>query len=147
MPFSLMPKDPAFFEMFRAHADNTHEAALRLHRMLADFTDIQQSAKEIQQIEHRGDELTHEIVRRVSMRFVTPLDREDILGLATRLDDVTDACLDVSEMVTLYGVRQIRPVAIQQAQVLVAATAELQLALAGLERMAVSSRTGSRSTR
>jgi predicted phosphate transport protein (TIGR00153 family) len=133
--FSLMPRDPAFFVLFRQHADNTQRAAVALEAMLADFTNIEEKARAIQEIEHRGDELTHEIISRVSRRFITPLDREDMLGLASRLDDVTDACLDASEMMILYKVGMIRPAALQQAQVLAAATEALAAALGGLEKL------------
>ena len=67
--------------------------------------------------------------------FVTPLDREDIVGLASRLDDVTDVCHDVSEMVVLYKITSIRPLANEQAKVLVAAARQLVEALKGLEKL------------
>lgn len=135
MRLSLIPKDRVFFTMFQQHADNTSTIALALADLLENFTNIEEKGRAIQVLEHQGDELTHEIMRRVSNRFVTPLDREDILALAARLDDIADACLDVSEMVVLYRVREIRPAARQQAQVLVAATGVLREALGHLEKL------------
>src|SRR5260221_3014578 len=67
--------------------------------------------------------------------FVTPLDREDIVGHRSKLDDVTDVCHAVAEMIVLYKVRSIRPLAIQQAKVLVAAAEHLVTALKDLEKL------------
>lgn len=135
MRLSLIPKDRVFFTMFQQHADNTSAIAVALADLLEHFTDIAKKGKAIQELEHHGDELTHEIIKRAGLRFVTPLDRDDILTLAARLDDIADACLDASEMLVLYRVREIRPAARQQADVLVAATAALRDALGHLERL------------
>jgi len=135
MRLSLMPKKSIFFTLFSQHAQNALEAAQALEQLLTDFTDVERKARDIHGIEHRGDKLTHQIMQELNGTFVTPLDREDIFGLASRLDDVTDVCHDVSEMVVLYKVSSIRPLAIQQARVLVAATAQLVEALKGLEKL------------
>ena len=135
MRLSLIPKDRVFFTLFQRHAENTHTIAIALADLLDTFTDVADKGRKIQDLEHQGDELTHEITRRAATQFVTPLDREDILALATRLDDVADACLDASEMLVLYRVSDIHPAARQQAQVLVAATAALRDALGHLERL------------
>ena len=135
MRLSLMPKRSIFFTLFSQHAQNALEAARALERLLTDFTDVESKARDIHAIEHYGDELTHQIMKELNGTFVTPLDREDIVGLASRLDDVTDVCHDVSEMVVLYKVTSIRPIAVQQAKVLVAATTQLVEALKGLEKL------------
>ena len=135
MRLTLMPKKSIFFTLFSQHAQNALEAAQALEQLLTDFTDVERKARDIHGIEHRGDKLTHQIMQELNGTFVTPLDREDIFGLASRLDDVTDVCHDVSEMVVLYKVSSIRPLAIQQARVLVAATAQLVEALKGLEKL------------
>ena len=64
---------------------------------------------------------------------MTPLDREDIVGLASKIDDVTDVCYDVSELVQLFKVRTIRPPAVRQAKVLVAAASEMLSMMKNLE--------------
>ena len=135
MRLTLMPKKSIFFTLFSQHAQNALEAAQALEQLLTDFTDVERKARDIHGIEHRGDKLTHQIMQELNGTFVTPLDREDIFGLASRLDDVTDVCHDVSEMVVLYKVSSIRPLAIQQARVLVAATVQLVEALKGLEKL------------
>src|SRR5207244_10843200 len=89
--------------------------------------------RDIHAIEHHGDKLNHEIVRHLNETFVTPLDREDIVGLASRIDDITDVCYDVSELVQLVKVTSSRPPAVRQVQVRVTAATEVLAMLKTLE--------------
>jgi predicted phosphate transport protein (TIGR00153 family) len=136
MRLSLMPRKSIFFTLFNQHAQNALEATQALERLLSDFSDVDNKARDIHAIEHYGDKLTHQIMQELNGTFVTPLDREDIVGLASRLDDITDVCHDVAEMVVLYKVGSIRPLAVQQAKVLVAAAEHLVTALKDLEKLA-----------
>src|SRR5512140_1760292 len=95
--FSLIPKKNIFFTQFSQHAQNSLEAAEALEHLLSDFTNVEVKVRDIHAIEHYGDKLTHEIMRELNETFVTPLDREDIAGLASKIDDVADVCHDVSE--------------------------------------------------
>ena len=72
-------------------------------------------------------------MRHLNETFVTPLDREDIVGLASKIDDVTDVCYDVSELVQLFKVKAIRPPAVRQAKVLIASATEMLAMLKNLE--------------
>lgn len=133
MRLSLMPRKSIFFTQFQKHAENTREAALALADLLEHFMDVERKVGNIQAIEHYGDNLTHEIVRELNGTFVTPLDREDILGLASRLDDVADLANDVAELILIYKIDRVRPAAVRQAKILVAATDELVLMMQRLE--------------
>ena len=82
-----------------------------------------------------GDKLTHQIIQELNGTFVTPLDREDIVGLASKLDDVTDVCYDVAEMISLYKVSAIRPAAVRQVQTLVQAAQEVVVVMRDLEKL------------
>ncbi|TMD53237.1 MAG: DUF47 domain-containing protein [Chloroflexi bacterium] len=130
---SLLPKKSEFFVLFEQHAQNAVEAAEALAKLLGDFTDVENKVRDIHAIEHHGDKLNHEIVRHLNETFVTPLDREDIVGLASRIDDITDVCYDVSELVQLFKVTSIRPPAVRQAKVLVTAATEVLAMLKNLE--------------
>ena len=92
MRLSLIPKKSEFFILLEKHAQNAVEAAEALERLFVDFTDLESKVRDIHAIEHYGDKLNHEIVRHLNETFVTPLDREDILGLGSRIDDMTDVC-------------------------------------------------------
>jgi uncharacterized protein len=132
---SLMPKKSEFFTLFEQHAQNAVEAAEALERLFGDFADVENKVRDIHAIEHYGDKLNHEIVRHLNETFVTPLDREDIVGLGSKLDDITDVCYDVSELVLLFKVKSIRPAAVRQSKVLVTAAREVHGMMRNLERL------------
>ena len=133
MRFSLLPQKSEFFVLFERHAENALEAAEALAKLFADFTNVESKVRDIHAIEHHGDKLNHEIVRHLNETFVTPLDREDIVGLGSKVDDITDVCYDVSELVQLMRVSRVRPDAIRQVDVLVAATREVGEMLRNLQ--------------
>ncbi len=133
MRLSLLPKKSFFFIQFDKHASNSLEAAIALERLLTDFTEVERKVRDIHAIEHYGDQLTHEIFKSLNETFVTPLDREDIIGLASKLDDVADVAYDVSELVLLYKVRSVRPQAIRQVKALVGAATEMVTMMKALE--------------
>jgi hypothetical protein len=130
-----MPKKSEFFTLFEQHAQNALEAAEALEKLFGDFVDVENKVRDIHAIEHHGDKLNHEIVRHLNETFVTPLDREDIVGLASKVDDVTDVCYDVSELVLLFKVKSIRPAAVRQSKVLVTAAREVHGMMRNLERL------------
>ncbi len=132
---SLIPKRNIFFTQFQQHAENALEAAQALEKLLSDFTDVEKKVRDIHAIEHYGDKLTHEIMRELNETFVTPLDREDIVGLASKIDDVTDVAYDVAELVSLYKVKKIRPGAVRQAKTLVSASGELVAMMKDLQTL------------
>jgi predicted phosphate transport protein (TIGR00153 family) len=131
--FSLMPKRGVFFTLFAQHAQNAVEAAEALEKLFADFGDVENKVRDIHAIEHYGDKLNHEIIKHLNETFVTPLDREDIVGLGSRIDDITDVCYDVAELVLLFKVTSIRPNALRQAKILVSASREVVAMLNKLE--------------
>ena len=132
---SLIPRKDIFFTQFSQHAQNALEAAQALDRLFTDFTDVEKKVRDIHAIEHYGDKLTHEIMRELNETFVTPLDREDIIGLASKIDDVTDVAYDVSELVLIYKLKAVRKGAARQTQALVSAAAEMVVMMSNLEKL------------
>ncbi|MDO8506434.1 MAG: DUF47 family protein [Candidatus Limnocylindria bacterium] len=132
---SLLPRKNVFFVQFNQHAQNALEAAQALERLFTDFTDVEVKVRDIHAIEHYGDKLTHEIMRGLNATFVTPLDREDIAGLASKIDDVVDVSHDVSELVLMYKIQRVRPGAIRQVKTLVAAAAEMVVMISNLQSL------------
>jgi len=135
MRLSLMPRKGTFFVLFIQHAENALEAAQALEKLVTDFTRLEDKVRDIHAIEHYGDKLTHQIIEELNATFVTPLDREDIVGLASKIDDVTDVCYDVAEMISLYKVAAIRPAAVRQVQTLVQAAQEVVVVMRDLEKL------------
>ena len=135
MPFQVIPKEHAFFELFQRAGANVARAAAELAHLTGDLSDAEAKAERIKGLEHEGDELTHQILALLNTTFVTPFDREDIYRLASTLDDILDAIEAVSDMLVLHRVDETLPELRQQATVLVRATEAMQLALARLRSL------------
>jgi uncharacterized protein len=135
MPFQVIPKEQAFFDLFQRAGANVAHAAADLADLTGDLSGAEAKAERIKGLEHEGDELTHQILALLNTTFVTPFDREDIYRLASTLDDILDAIEAVSDMLVLHGVDETLPELHQQATVLVRATEAMQLALAQLRSL------------
>ena len=115
----LIPREERFYDMFVEDAANVLAAARRLEEMLRSYDNIEQRAKELFAMEHHGDELSHNIGRRLNTTFVTPFDREDIVALISGLDDVLDLIEEVADTFILYQVEAPTPASLQQARIIV----------------------------
>jgi hypothetical protein len=129
MKLKISNRAGAFFEMFVESAENLRGAALELKDMVDDFQDVEMKARRLQEREHEGDQVTHEIIRRLNTSFITPMDREDIYLLATALDDVMDAIEAAGDLMVLHSIDAPLPQMRAQADVLVQATAQTEEAL------------------
>jgi predicted phosphate transport protein (TIGR00153 family) len=101
---SIVPRDSAFFELFVEAGQNTLAAARMLDQMMAAWPDDTGLGREILKAEQEGDRITHDIVRRLNSTFVTPIDREDIYDLATKMDDVVDYTEEAADLLALYKI-------------------------------------------
>lgn len=104
--FSLIPKEVRFFDQFEQQSANIRRAAGLLHELVDEFSDARAKAHAIKELEHEGDVITHEIVRRINTTFVTPIDREDIHALVSRLDDVVDFIEAAADRLVVYRIKE-----------------------------------------
>ncbi len=109
MKFHFFPRDQKFFELFRQDAANLKEGILALHDLVNNYEDVQKKYEHIKTIEHQGDIITHEIFTKLRETFITPLDREDIHGLASGLDDVLDCIEGVASRMNYFKVPKPTP--------------------------------------
>jgi predicted phosphate transport protein (TIGR00153 family) len=123
------PKDRVYFDLFDEAGQNILKAATLLDRMLADYPDEKHLAREILDLEHEGDRITHDIINRLNHTFVTPIDREDILALASSLDDIVDYIEEVADYLGLYKIEAPMDQAIRLAQVLREASEQIAEAI------------------
>lgn len=130
----LTPRDDRFYAMFENAAANVHDGAEALLNMLKDFTNVAQQAKAIKDIEHTGDEITHEIYEQLNRVFVTPLDREDIAAIASALDDVIDLIEASADDFIVYDIESVTEPAIELARIIVQTTLEVHKAVTLLRR-------------
>jgi len=118
VPLRFRPVDTTFYDLFSESANNLVSGAALLAQMLPKGSDRRELAGLMREAEHRADETTHAIVRRVNTTFVTPFDREDIYRLAAGLDDVMDFMEEAVDLVNLYEVTELPPECANQVQVL-----------------------------
>jgi uncharacterized protein len=105
--FDLIPKEEKFFDLFQEMARNIVSGASLLKEMLDKFEQPEQIQRRIKEVEHKGDNTTHDIIRKLDKSFITPFDREDIYALASALDDVLDL-IDVSaHHILMYNIEKI----------------------------------------
>lgn len=98
------PKDRVFFNLFEESASNVLRAAELLDEMLRSFPEQHGLARAILLCEQEGDRITYDIIQRLNSTFVTPIDREDILELASGLDDIVDLTEEVADYLGLYRI-------------------------------------------
>lgn len=125
----LMPNETDFFLSFQKQADNIVAGAAALTSMLEHYNDVAEQVRRIKAIEHAGDELTHQIFRKLNQTFVTPFDREDIHELCGTMDDILDLIDAAASRFDLYCITQVRAGTVDLSKVLTLATMELSAAI------------------
>jgi len=131
----LLPRETSFFDFFERHAALTVEGAKEFMSLASTGANIAAKAKRIKEIEHETDVITHHCVEALHKTFITPIERDDIHRLITRMDDIMDYVEAASERIALYEIRTMTPETKALAEVLVRATEEVERALRGLRDM------------
>jgi hypothetical protein len=111
MRLSLIPRSGRFYELFNQSTRNLVVASEALADLLEHFENVDTKTAHLKDLEHAGDDITHEIYLQVHKTFVTPFDREDIAALAQRMDDVMDFIEGASTAIRIYGITQPTPAA------------------------------------
>jgi len=131
----LLPRDEKFFDLFSAVAAVTVESATLLQELLrADTPRRTAIVDQIKRLEHQADQVTHEVVTRLDRVFITPLDREDIHLLASRLDDVIDLIDGTARRLQMFRAGKAPEGAVLIADVIGRAVVQLQVAVRSLEK-------------
>src|SRR5215218_9597760 len=125
----FVPNDREFFDLFEEAAQNILRGADLLDQMLGGWPEKSNLARELLIAEQDGDRITHDIVQRLNQTFVTPIDREDILELASALDDVVDFTEEVADYLGLYKIEAPMVQAQDLARVLHAAARQIAEAM------------------
>ena len=121
MSFRLIPTDLKFYELFAAQAAVAAEGARVLEAELRDFADPTAASDRLRDLEHRGDDINHEVLSHLESTFVVPFERQDIHALTSVLDDIIDLAEKVGDLLVLYHVPAPPPGAVDQASILVRA--------------------------
>ena len=118
MPLRFRPVDVTFYDLFTRLANQLVGGSALLAEMLSTTSDRRGIMERMREEEHRADEATHDIIKRVNSTFVTPFDREDIYALASNLDDVMDYMEEAVDLILLYEIGELPAELSEQAEVL-----------------------------
>jgi uncharacterized protein len=130
MKFSLVPQERRFYDLFAKQGALVHETLVELSKSLLEG---RSRHPRLRDLEHEADDVAHDMYRLVNKTFVTPIEREDILALASALDDIVDLAEEVSDKIDLYHVKEISEAARNMGENLAKAGAVLARALEDLE--------------
>ena len=103
----LMPREGRFFEFFSEHADQLVLGAEQLKALMHAVGELPERKRNIEKIEHRADKITQQTMQLLHQTFITPIDRDEIHQLITRMDDILDLMEDVSQCMFLYDIKSI----------------------------------------
>lgn len=135
----FLPKEVNFFALFNAHAQQTSQGADALMSLMQTLNDSPDAAAEhataVDVIEERADKITHEVIGLLHSTFITPLDRDEIHQLISRLDDVLDTIQDAAQTVSMYDIRQATPEMLSLTVLIQDAVAHLVKAVTLLDNM------------
>jgi predicted phosphate transport protein (TIGR00153 family) len=123
------PSDREFFDLFEEAGSNSVRAADLLDQLLRNWPDDRNLGREILICEQEGDRITHDLIRKLNNTFVTPIDREDILVLASALDDIVDFTEEAADYLSLYKIEAPMEQAQRQSHVLLQCTRQIAEAI------------------
>jgi predicted phosphate transport protein (TIGR00153 family) len=128
-------REKQFFELFNAHAEQVVLAARELNSFMTSGEDFERRAYEIESIEKRGDHLARATMDLLHRSFITPLDREDIHRLISRLDDILDLIEETAQSICVYHIAAITPECLRLSEICVACAEKVQQAVGMLSNM------------
>jgi uncharacterized protein Yka (UPF0111/DUF47 family) len=130
----LIPRDEAFFDMFAQLAQRLTDAARLLHQLFSEPERLDEHVASIKRLEHEADNLTHEIILRIDRSFVTPIDREDIHLLASKLDTTIDLIDGTARRAQMFHILDTREPARRMTDVLIRAGDAIQIAVRSIKK-------------
>ena len=107
----LMPKEGRFFDYFIEHAEQLVQGAQELKALMGNVGELLVRKRNIETIEHKADKITQQTMQLLHQTFITPLDRDEIHQLITRMDDILDLMADVPQCMFLYHLNAVPPAA------------------------------------
>jgi len=128
----LIPQDKVFFDLFEQQAATVKEAAYLLVDLTENFSNVKEKRHAIELLEHKGDQITHDIYQQLNRTFITPLDPEEISRLASTLDEVLDYIDGSAEKMFYYGMGNTDSHMIELAKLIYMSAVEIEGAVKGI---------------
>ena len=130
----LIPRDEEFFKMFGSLASLLTQSARMLQELFGDPTHVNDKVAAIKKIEHEADQLTHDVIDRLDRTFVTPIDREDIHLLASRLDNVIDQIDGAARRFQMFRIAVRREPAVELCAILIRMGEAIEAAVTNVKK-------------
>jgi len=128
----VVPQDRIFFDLFDKLAETVTQAADLLVTLVENYTDVKTQCHRMKQLEHAGDEITHEIYEQLNRTFITPLEPEEISRLASALDDILDYIDGTAQQMYGYGITETDAAMKELARLIQVSTVEIEAAVKGI---------------
>jgi len=128
----FVPKDHSFFPLFESDAHNLVKATILLKELMSSTSSVEEYERiyrEIQDVEHIGDDITNKTYEQLNKSFITPFDREDIHELTAHIDDVVDSINGISRRICLYKPKKLIPVYTEMADLIYDGALEIEKAI------------------
>jgi len=133
--FDFLKQDGGdFFQWLEDACGNTLQASIVLKELCDNFEAPQEAVARLHDLEHKGDDIGHDIYNKLNNTFVTPMDREDIISLYSSIDDMTDLVHSAADMMVVYKVESILPTAKDLANCIVGCAEEVVKAVPHLRK-------------
>ena len=129
LSLSFLPRENRFFFLLHQSALNIQQVARRFHDLFENFENVPEKVREIKELEEFGDQIIHDLTHSLHWTFVTPIDREDIMALAGRLDDVIDAIDEAAQYTLEYKIEKPTAHARRLSAILVDCASQLEKAV------------------
>ena len=131
----LIPREKKFFDLLVVEADAVLKGAETLHELIENYTDLEAKKNKITEIEHQADDVVHLIFEKLNETFITPIDREDISGLASALDNILDHIHGAVRRLFLYKIASPDETMARFTDTLLKACTEVNLSVKDMEKM------------
>lgn len=132
MNFTFLPAEVKFYDYFEKQSSNLVDGARLLKNLVDDFQNIEEQVGQINEIEHKGDFIVHEVTELLPRTLITPIDSEDIMRLVSALDDAMDAIQAAAVRMSIYQINDVRKPARRLAALILESAQELDIAIKGL---------------
>jgi len=130
--FTFLPAEVKFYDYFEKQSSNLVEGARLLKNLVDDFQNVEEQVGQINEVEHKGDFIVHEVTELLPRTLITPIDSEDIMRLVSALDDALDAIQAAAQRMAIYQVSDVRKPARRLAALILESAQELDAAIKGL---------------
>lgn len=136
----FIPKEEKFFDMLKEQSENALDGAKELNKLVSQYSRLsieekKDAVKRIKELEDKGDDIAHKLIKDLDRSFITPLDKEDIHRLCGLLDDIVDHIDRAARRLVLFNIDNVDNFIKEMAEIIVGAVSEVDNAILNLKKL------------